>query len=281
MKKLKIIFLFLPLVAFHLCAETENPRYSLSNRAVLIGIGSQKEYDSYLSPLLYKGTGFTLMSERLKYFSLHSDKFTWYSEGDFQVGFLDNPAKNATMVPFLLRYFWGSHYHIRPIPNMNILLGAMCNMDLGGRLLMKNQNNPYSLTWNVNLWASAMGYYHLHLRKMTLTFREHFAMPFAGVMFSPNYMQTYYEIFDLGYTDNIIKFTSFGERLAWRNKLSMDLPIPFCTFRFGFLAERTVTEVNNLETRSTNLSFLLGLVYNFSSFKGNKPIPAEFHNPTE
>ena len=280
MKKLKAIFLFLLLFSFHLAAETESPRYLLSNKAISIGVGSLKEYDSYLSPLLYKGTGFTLMNERLKYFSLRSDKFSWYGEGIFQVGFLENPAKSATMVPFLLRYFWGSHYHIRPVRNMNILVGAMCNMDLGGRLLMRNQNNPYSLIWDANVWVSVMGYYHLHLRKMTLTFREHVSMPLGGVMFSPNYMQTYYEIFGLGYTDNIIKFTSFGERLAWRNKLSMDLPVSFCTFRFGFLAERTVTKVNYLETRSANLSFLAGLVYNFSTFRGNKPVPAEFYDPT-
>ena len=282
MKKLKIIFLFLSLFPFqfNLWAETESPRYLLSNKAISVGIGSQREYDTYLSPLLYKGSGFTLMSERLKYFSLYSDKFSWYGEGSFWVGLLENPAGNATMIPFLFRYFWGAHYHIRPIRNMSILAGGMCNMDFGGRLLMRNQNNPYSLDWNTNLLISAMGYYHLHLWKRTFTFREHFAMPFAGLMFSPNYMQTYYEIFVLGQTDNTIRATSFGERLAWRNKISVDVPVSFCTFRFGFLAERSVTNVNLLETRSTNLSFLAGLVYNFSTFRGNKPIPAEFHDPT-
>jgi len=280
MKKLKTIFLFLLLFPLYLTAETEPPRYLLSNKAISIGIGSQREHDSYLTPLLYRGSGYTLMSERLKYFSLNSDEFSWYSEGIFQVGLLENPARNASMTSFLLRYFWGAHYHIRPVQDMNMLVGAMWNMDLGGRLLMRNQNNPYSLNWNTNLWISAMGYYHLHLWKRTFTFREHFAMPFAGVMFSPNYMQTYYEIFVLGDTDNIIRFTSFGERLAWRNKISVDVPVSFCTFRFGFLAERSVTNVNLLETRSTNLSFLTGLVYNFSTFRGNRPVPAEFHDPT-
>jgi hypothetical protein len=157
----------------------------------------------------------------------------------------------------------------------------MWNMDLGGRLIIRNQNNPCSLNWNTNLWVSVMGYYHLHLWKRTFTFREHFAMPFVGMMFSPDYMQTYYEIFSLGHADNILKFTSFGERLAWRNKISVDVPVSFCTFRLGFLAERSVTEVNQLETRSMNLSVLMGLVYNFSTFRGSRPIPEEFHNPTK
>jgi len=283
MKGLRSIFLLLFLFTFlfNLWAEIENPRFLLSNKAISIGIGSQREHDSYLTPLLYNGSAFTLMSERLKYFSLRSDEFSWYSEGNFQVGLLENPAGTATMMPFALRYFLGSHYHIRPVPNMNILVGGMWNMDLGGRLLMRNQNNPYSLNWNTNLWISAMGYYHLHLWKRTFTFREHFSMPFVGFMFSPNYMQTYYEIFVLGHTDNTLKLTSLGQRLAWRNKISVDVPVSFCTFRFGFLAERSVTEVNLLETRSTNLSFLAGLVYNFATFKGNRAIPAEFHDATK
>jgi len=283
---MKRLFLFLLLLMFSVNlwseteTETESPRFLLSNKAVSVGIGSQKVHDSYLSPLLYKGSEFTVMSERLKYFSLRSDNYSWYSELNFQLGLLDNPAQSATMIPFVLRYFWGTHYHIRPTQNVNILAGAIVNMDLGGRFLMQNQNNPYSLDANANLWISAMGYYHLHLWKRTFTFREHFAMPFAGLMFSPNYMQTYYEIFVLGATENTIRATSFGNRLAWRNKISVDVPVSFCTFRLGFLAERTVTEVNLLETRNTNLSFLAGLVYNFSTFRGKQPIPAEFHDPT-
>lgn len=280
MRKIKIILLFL--LSFHFVSKAEeNPLYLLSNKAISFGIGSQKEHDSYLSPLLYDGIGFTIMSERLKYFSLRSNKISRYNEGNFQFGFVDNPARNSSMIPFTLRYFWGIHYHIRPIPNMNILVGGLWNMDLGGRLQLSNQNNPYSLTWNTNLWLSAMIYYHVPLRKRTLTFREHFSMPFVGVMFAPNYTQTYYEIFGLGHTDNTIHITSFGERLAWRNKLSMDLPTSICTFRFGFLAERITTEINGLETRSTNLSFLIGWIYNYSTFKGRKAIPEEFYNPTE
>ena len=259
----------------------ENPLYLLSNKAVSIGIGSQREYDTYLSPLLYKGTGLTLMSEQLKHFSRRSNKFSWYSEPTFRIGLVENPAKNATMIPFSLRYFLGMYYHIRPVQNMNILVGPMWNMDLGGRSLLSNQNNPASFIWNTNIWASAMAYYHVPLRRRTLTFREHFALPLADVMFSPDYMQSYYDILEVGSSDNIIVFTSPVERLEWRNKISMDLPTRFCTFRFGFLAERTVTHVNKLETRSTNLSFLIGWVYNFTTFKNRNPIPKEFGNPTE
>ncbi len=281
--KVYLIFIFVLFVSLWettIFAQDETPRYLLSNKAVSVGIGSQTEHDSYLSPLLYKGSVFTVMSEQLKFFSLRSNKFSWYSEFDFQIGALENPAQSAVMLPFTLRYFFGVHWHIRPVKNMNILVGGMVNSDLGGRLLLQNQNNPFSVNAATNLWVSAMGYYHLPLRRTTLTFREHFAMPAGGIMFSPEYMQTYYDISMSGKLGNNIVLTSFGGRLAWRNKISMDLPVSFCTFRFGFLAERTVTNVNLLETRSTNLSFLVGLVYNFSTFKGNKPVPDEFHNPT-
>ena len=85
----------------------------------------------------------------------------------------------------------------------------------------------------------------------------------------------------MGYTENVVKTTSFCQRIAWRNKLTIDIPISFCTIRTGLQAERTVTNVNHLDVRSTSISFVLGLVYNFTTFKGNKSVPSIFLNPTE
>jgi hypothetical protein len=281
MRKIKITFIFFCLFFLHGKAGSDtNPVYSLMNHALSVGIGSMHEYDSYLSPLLYKGSGFTLMSERLKYFKPDFDKLSWFSEAVFQIGTTENPARNTNMFPLYFKYFIGVHYHWRPVKNLNLLGGSLLNMELGGRFQMANQNNPFSLSLNTNLWLSTMAYYHIPLRKRTLTIRNHFAMPFIGSMFSPHYTQTYYEIFGLGHTDGVITYSSFHKRMAWRNKLSLDIPVSCFTFRTGFLAERTVTKVNHLETRTTNLSFLVGFVYSFNSFKGNKEIPSEFKNPT-
>ncbi|MCQ2216942.1 MAG: DUF3316 domain-containing protein [Paludibacteraceae bacterium] len=255
--------------------------YSLTNRAVTLSLGAWRSYDSYLSPLLYKGAGFKLMDERLKMMTKNFDKVSRYSETNLSIASLLNPAETSNMMYFDFQGVTGAHYHLRPVKNMNLLLGSLLDVELGARYNTVNQNNPVSMIFDANLWVSAMCYYHIRLKSRTFTLRDHFSMPFVGVMFSPNYMQTYYEIFSLGNYDGVFPVTSFGSRWQWRNKLSIDMPIKPCTFRVGLLAERSVTEVNKLETRTMNVSAMFGLVYNFNTFKGTQKIPADYRNPVE
>ncbi|MCB9018289.1 MAG: DUF3316 domain-containing protein [Prevotellaceae bacterium] len=277
-----LFFLFFSSVSLSLWAtEIDSLNYRLTNRAVSLSLGAKREYDSYLSPLLYKGTGFSLMDERVSFLSKKLNNLSKYTEFDFSASVTDNPTNTASFLSMSLRGFSGVHYHLRPLPRMSLLLGGLVNLELGGRYQNRNQNNPYSLLLNANLWASVMCYYHIPLRTRTLTLRDHFSMPFVGVMFSPNYAQTYYEIFSEGHYDGTFPVTSFGSRFQWRNKLSLDFPIKICTFRFGFVLERSVTTVNDLETRSMDVSGTVGFVYNFVTFKGKKKIPSEFRNPVE
>ncbi|HOI27402.1 MAG TPA: DUF3316 domain-containing protein [Paludibacteraceae bacterium] len=272
------------LVSFSLsmsAQETDSVGYHLTNRAVTLSIGNSRIYDSYLSPLLYKGSGISLMDERVSFLSKKLDYLSKYTEFACNADFTNNPSETASILGLSFRGFTGVHYHMKPIKNMNLMLGGLANVDLGGRYQNRNQNNPYSMILNANLWASVMCYYHIPLKKRTLTIREHFSMPFVGVMFSPNYAQTYYEIFSESQYDGTFPITSFGSRFQWRNKLSLDFPIRICTFRVGLLMERTVTNVNELETRNMNVSCMVGLVYNYLTFKGSKRIPAELRNPVE
>lgn len=255
--------------------------HSLTNRAVTLSVGSWRSYDTYLSPLLYKGGGVKLMDERLKMMTRNYDKISRYSETNLSFATLSNPAETGSMLYFELQGLTGAHYHLRPLKNMNLLLGGLLDVDLGARYSFINQNNPASLILDANLWVSAMCYYHIRLRSRTFTLREHFSTPFVGVMFSPNYKQSYYEIFSLGNYDGVYPVTSFASRWQWRNKLSIDMPVALCTFRVGFLMERAVTEVNGLETRTMNVSLMAGLVYSFNSFKGMQRIPADYRNPVE
>lgn len=255
--------------------------FSLTNRAVTLSAGSWRTYDTYLSPLLYKGSGFKLMDERLKMMTKNYDRISRYSETNLSLATMLNPAETVAMLYFDVQGITGAHYHFRPIKNMNLMVGSLLDVDLGARYNSVNQNNPASLILDANLWVSAMCYYHIRLRSRTFTLREHFSMPFVGVMFSPNYKQTYYEIFSLSNYDGVFPVTSFGSRWQWRNKLSIDMPVKICTFRVGVLAERTVTEVNELETRTMNVSAMVGLVYNFNTFKGTQKLPADYRNPVE
>lgn len=262
-------------------AESDSEVFLMSNTCTWLSAGKNNMYDSYISPLLYKGSSLSLGHERLKYYSEHSDKFSQYMNFAVNLALAENPAKNATMSKFLFYYNYGAHYHLRPTDSFSLKLGGYSNVDLGVRLLMRNGNNPASAIVNSNLWFSAIGSYKIKARNRVVTLCNHLSVAVFGAMFSPKYTQTYFDIFYEGGSDGVVKLTSFGERFAIKNRFTVDVPLKKITFRAGFDAERTVTEVNLNETRDTQFTFLVGFVKNIYSFSGRERIPAGFKNPAE
>lgn len=255
--------------------------FLMSNACTWLSAGRINMYDSYLSPLLYKGSSLSIGHERLKYYSERSDKFSQYMNLVVNLGLAENPAKNATMSKILFYYDYGAHFHLRPMDNLTVMLGGYSNIDLGVRLLMRNGNNPASAVVNSNVWLSAIGSYRIKAKRRVVTLRDHLSIAAVGVMFSPKYTQTYFDIFYEGGSDGVVKFTSFGERFAIKNRFTVDVPLRRITLRAGFDAERTVTDVNLNEARDTQFTFLVGFVKNVYSFSGRERIPAGFKNPAE
>ena len=62
-------------------------------------------------------------------------------------------------------------------------------------------------------------------------------VPMIGLMFSPHYGQSYYEIFSLGNSSGVIQFTSLHNQPSLRQMLSVDLPIGYTKMRFSYLAD--------------------------------------------
>lgn len=59
-------------------------------------------------------------------------------------------------------------------------------------------------------------------------------VPMIGLMFSPHYGQSYYEIFSLGNSSGVIQFTSLHNQPSLRQMLSVDLPIGYTKMRFSY-----------------------------------------------
>jgi hypothetical protein len=53
-----------------------------------------------------------------------------------------------------------------------------------------------------------MSIWHLKIKRYPMVLRYQVNLPVMGVLFSPHYGQSYYEIFSLGNAGGVIKFTS-------------------------------------------------------------------------
>ena len=54
-------------------------------------------------------------------------------------------------------------------------------------------------------------------------------------MFSPHYGQSYYEIFSLGNSSGVVKFTSLHNQPSLRRMLTADFPVGRAKMRFAYI----------------------------------------------
>lgn len=245
-------------------AQEEEKIYS-TNKATLVGIGSSNMYDTYLSPLKYTGTSFRLLNERMKNNSWFNHNFSWQQFIQLEFSSVQNPARNANEYSILLGYSWGGHYHLIKTDKFRFSAGGSWNINGGALYNQRNSNNPASARAYSNIHLSAIAFYSWK----NIMFRGQIDTPVMGVLFSPEYGQSYYEI-SLGNSVKVVNFASLHNQRGLRTYFTADIPISKVSIRLGYLGSFYQTKVHNLQTHNYSNSFVIGLVSESINLSGNK-----------
>ncbi len=224
-----------------------------TNNTLSASIGSANIYDTYLSPLEYKGFSIHLMYEQMRRTTWFDYKF--YKQQIFELDLSkgDNPAKNVSEYWALLSYRIGGHYMVYNTDNFRLGLGGLWDINGGVLYNERNGNNPASARAYSNLNLSVTASYKFKWGAV----RWQIDSPFMGILFSPKYGQSYYEI-SLGNSVGLINFASFHNQRALRNYISMDIPINKYTIRVGYMGSWYQTKVNEIQTHQYTNSFVIG-----------------------
>jgi hypothetical protein len=225
----------------------------ITNNTITVSIGSASMYDTYLSPLEYKGFSMHLMYEQMRRTRWFDYKFHKQQifELDFSKG--DNPAKNATEYWALANYRIGGHYCLYNTDAFRFGIGGLWDINAGALYNERNGNNP----------ATARGYTNLNLSLTASCKFKRFAVrwqmdtPFMGMLFSPKYGLSYYEI-SLGNSVGVVNFASLHNQRALRNYLTVDVPIHKYTIRIGYLGSWYQTKAHDIQTHHYTNSFVIG-----------------------
>ena len=236
-----------------------------TNTATLVGFGSSNLYDTYLSPLEYKGISARVMHERMKQTSWFNNKFPRQQIIEVEVAMAENPAKNAKEYWLLFDFYWGGHYNLIKTHNFRFSAGGLLSASLGALYNERNTNNPASARAYANFNLSAIAFYYLK----PVTLRWQIDSPVVGVLFSPHFGQSYYEM-SLGNTVGTANFASLHNQRALRNYITADIPINNMAFRVGYMGSLYQTKVNDLQTHTYTHSIVLGLVFESIRLGGNK-----------
>jgi len=152
-----------------------------------------------------------------------------------------------------------------------MLMSGLSGHFLGGFIYnTQNGNNPLSAKIDVDLNLSAIAIYHTRIKELPLTFRYQIELPVAGVFFAPPYGKTYYEIFNVGHTSDVISFNSLHNKFAMKNYFTVDIPIKKVTIRAGYLNSLYYTDINLIESHLISNSFMIGWVKEFISLGGKR-----------
>ena len=246
----------------------DTPR--LLHNAVMLGVGSNYEYDTYLSPLEYSGLGLKMHAEWMRAVGKPSKKLS--VRHSFNVNFSknQNPIGNANYLSGGLYYNLAYHRRFTPFPRLTLLAGGSFSPYFGALYSNRNGNNPVNANVSVNLNLSAMALYQLNIRNYSIHLRGQVDVPAIGLLFSPHFGQSYYEIWALKDYDGLLHFASFHNQRACRMLVTADFPVGNVTIRAGYSGDFYRREVSNLSAYSVGHSFMIGFARDILSFSGKR-----------
>lgn len=252
-----------------------NP-YRVVVRCSSHGITTLNNLDTYLSGYNHTGAGYIFNHENFR--KAHFGKYQWRYQTQFNIiaGYTKQHTNNQYTL--LAKHTWSGFHPFKINDRLQLLAGTQIQLAGGALYIPTNGNNLVSVKLRLALAASGMAIYHIPINNRDHVLRYQLDIPLAGVMFSPEFGQSYYEIFGLGHCDNILRFAHPLNSPSWKHTLSFDIPIGNkrhnTTLRLSYIADLYQSEVNELRTHIYSHAFTFGFVKTLYKVKHGDRIKA-------
>lgn len=236
---------------------------SIRTHSYVFGIGSTHQLDTYLSHLNYTGYQVSLLRETLRMTALAGRRVSFQTLWQGTFSHSSNAAATATDWGGHLGYDALWHYNWTPLPGLRLMAGGAVGADAGFLYNSRGGNNPAQGRFNVDISASAMAIYRFRLWGADWGLRYQANMPLVGVLFSPQFGQSYYEI-GQGHLNANVCFSHPGNAFCLWQQLTLDVPLTrHFTLRAGYLCDIRQSHVHNIKMHDRSHSFVVGFVTHF------------------
>lgn len=232
----------------------------------IIGFGAASILDTYLSPEEYSGGQIRYMSHTLR----ETEGKKWLRRILHQgvAAYAHNRADNANMMAGAYRFSYGILRSWSLVGgSLQLRLGGMADANVGFLYNTRNGNNPAQAKLSIDIGPVAMAAYNTNMSRMPLYVEYEICAPLCGVMFSPNYGQSYYEIFSKGNYDHNAVPTTFLSTPSMSQMLTVGLGVGKTVVKVGYLGDYRQEKVNNLKYHCYSHMFVVGITRRFSIVK--------------
>ncbi len=239
------------------------------NRSIMLGVGSTNLLDTYLSQEHFSGTGlsFLVSIERQRPYK----RLSTIIEHEADLSIVRDRANSKKELEGAYNFYWGKLYGWQLLDDrLKLQAGAVVNASLGFIYNTSNSNNPAQARAHINIMPTGVVNYHFTLFNRPIKARYEANLPLVGIMFSPNYGQSYYEIFSRGNYDHNIVPTTFISAPEWRHQLTIDAVLgKKFTLRLGYLGNMQQYKVNHLRQHVYTHRFIIGFTRSFTLLMKN------------
>ena len=237
----------------------------------MLGIGAVNTLDTYLSPEEYTGTELRYISHSVRE---NGTKLSRELVHQAQILSVRNRRENNNELGGFYNFQYNWQYALGQWNvgegELRLKVGGGVDTRLGFLYNMRNSNNPAQAYAQVNIAPNAVAAYRFRLRNLPFQLRYEVQLPLLGLAFSPNYGQSYYEIFTRDNYDHNLVVTSPVSAPSLRQQLTLDFTVRHTTFRVGYLGDYQQAKINQLRQHVWSNLLVLGIVRKFSI---NKFIP--------
>ena len=237
----------------------------------MLGIGAVNTLDTYLSPEEYTGTELRYISHSVRE---NGTKLSRELVHQAQILSVRNRRENNNELGGFYNFQYNWQYTLGQWNvgegELRLKVGGGVDTRLGFLYNMRNSNNPAQAYGQVNIAPNAVAAYRFRLRNLPFQLRYEVQVPLLGLAFSPNYGQSYYEIFTRDNYDHNLVVTSPVSAPSLRQQLTLDFTVRHTTFRVGYLGDYQQAKINQLRQHVWSNLLVLGIVRKFSI---NKFIP--------
>lgn len=240
------------------------------------GLTLLNNLDTYLSGYDHTGLGLHLSHENFR--DARTGNCRWKYQTLFHATAGYAIQGSNTQLTALASQSWSGYHPFNVAKGLTLLAGAQLQLEGGALYNPANGNNPVSVKLRTAIAATGMAIYHFPVRHWEWTARYQIDIPLAGVMFAPQFGQSYYEIFGLGHAKGIVAFTHPGNNPSWRHTLSLDIPLRIkrhsTTLRISYTADMFQSNINDTRCHIYRHAFTFGFARTIFKIKEENWIKA-------